>query len=97
MIELWEPGAVLYDDELVGLCSAELAEDRVYRPSQQIMEMGGSIEVLYFAGAEGASVEVHHLHGEEEEALEEKAAQLACWLAVGVGWNGSRAPIMSWA
>lgn len=51
---------------------AESSEDREFRPSQQLM-IGEEIEVRYLPGEEGAAMEVHHLHCEDQEALDAKA------------------------
>lgn len=68
-----EPGAVLDEDDLVWMCPAEPAEDREFRPSQQIIAVGNEVEFRYLPGEDGAGVEVHHLHCEDPEALAEKA------------------------
>lgn len=68
-----EQGSVLSEEEIVDVfCPAEPAEDRVFRPSQQIF-IGDEVEFRYLDGEEGAGVEVHHLHCEDEDALAEKA------------------------
>lgn len=68
-----EQGSVLSEEEIVDqFCPAEPAEDRVFRPSQQIFG-GEDVEIRYLDGEEGAGVEVHHLHCEDEDALAEKA------------------------
>lgn len=67
-----QSGTVLNQDELLDLCPAEPSEDRVFRPSQQIIA-GEGVEIRYLSGEEGAGEEVHHLHCEDEDALDEKA------------------------
>ncbi len=69
-----EPGAVLEENELVGMCPSEPADDREFRPSQQIIGVEDDVEIHYLDGEEGAGVEVHHLHCEDPESLVEKDA-----------------------
>lgn len=65
--------AVLSEAELLQMCPAEPAEDREFRPSQQIIGTESGVEIRYLPGEDGAGVEVHHLHCEDEEALAAKA------------------------
>lgn len=68
-----EPGMVFHEAELAQTCPTESADDREFRPSQQLI-VGNDVEIRYLDGAEGAGVEVHHLHCEDSESLAEKDA-----------------------
>lgn len=52
---------------------SETHPDREHRPSQQIIAGESGVEIRHLSGEEGAGVEVHHLHCEDDEALAQKA------------------------
>lgn len=69
-----QSGVDLEEAELADLCPAEPADDRQFRPSQQIMAVESDVELQYLPGEDGAGTEVHHLHCEDPDALAEKEA-----------------------
>lgn len=85
-----EPGMIFSEAELVEMCPSEPADDREFRPSQQLI-VGNSVEIRYLDGEEGSGVEVHHLHCEDEDALAEKAAHNGESQPVGwpQDWDGT--------
>ncbi|GAB3192598.1 hypothetical protein [Nesterenkonia suensis] len=88
-----ESGTTIREHDLVHMCPAEPADDREFRPSQQIIDTGDGLDVRYLPGQDGAGVEVHHLHCEDEEALAEKAAHNGESQPVGwpQDWDGTGA------
>lgn len=71
---------------------SEPSDDREFRPSQQLMG-GEEVEVRYLPGEEGAGFEVHHLHCEDQDALDEKAEHNSGGQPVGwpQEWDGAGA------
>ncbi|WP_044494651.1 hypothetical protein [Nesterenkonia massiliensis] len=82
--------SVFTEDDLLHLCPAEPAEDRVFRPSQQIFGDGQKINIVHLDGEAGAGVEVHHLRCDDADSLAHKAAHNAGGQPVGwpQEWNG---------